>query len=807
MKNSLFLLIVISMLINFSVISHCQEKMADLKVSFNDKGISSIIHGGIELLDEKNYQPSTQFIRFPTADGKTEQLWAPAVKKQSFDADKKILSQEYEWGNITYSYKITDTEIKVQADIQNTTKKTISSMNIYPFKLLLPRNRQNLQGTRFTDGFGNITLLNYDQVNSAYYGTWIHEAPKDGKQLIPITMSLPEARIAKHPVVDNEKYFNTPGIQILPQGKITFNFSLVFGKTNSSIAELAPEYSKINTDSKQMALKWSDRRPIGTIFYCHSNTGWKTNPRGFNFGKADKNDITTPEGLKAFADALNAYGDGCLKNLKAMNAQGVIVWDLEGEEFWHPLSYIGDPRMLPQTAPEMDKLADEFLKKFTDAGIKIGVTIRPTEVYYREGQTPRFWHRDVKDPVELMSDKMAYAKKRWGATIFYLDSNVFGEGFDTKLPPASNVPWTMPLSMIQQLNERHPDCLVIPEWSTPDYYLFSAPYSSPNLRQLGTDPGLRVRYPDAFGVTAVNLQLMEDYWDIYLRNVQGGDVLLFPAWYTAPENTVVQLVYREADIRRQGLAGVLNKTEGDEVVRYYAATLLGKLESPESLSALIVMLDDPSPLVRKSALAALSKSKNLKDAALTDRLAAWLVKPSDTINGAMRPLVADVLGNIGEPAVPKLLEIMQGKSTQPLPYVYRALGITGTANEQVISLLLKPVEAAVGADSNQETVIKILGELKAKAAVPALINILKDNVRDHEFIRQQAVIALGKIGDKSAIEPLINEFKKGYSTVVVYSIEANIENALFALTGEKNMAGRNDWLKWWEKEKKLKIEN
>ncbi len=799
MKKNYFMVVLISAFIMLLVAGNCQEKAGDLKITFNDKGLSSIMHGDVELLDANKIMPSVQSVRFPAADGKTEQIWEPKPKKPTFDTEKKVLTQEFDWGIIETAYTVTDTQLYFKVIITNATQKTINGISFFPVRLLVPRMRQNLQGTRLNDGYGIVTLLNYDLTNAANYSSWPYDAPKDGKQLIPLTLSLPEARIAKHPVVDNEKYFNSPGLQILPQAKLTFNFSLAFGRENSSIAEIAPEYNNMVNKAKPMVLKWSDRRPIGTIFYCHSNTGWKTNPRGFNFAKADKNDVTTPEGLKAFAEALNAYGDACVKNLKAVGAQGVIVWDLEGEEFWHPLSYIGDPRMLPQTAPEMDKLADEFLKKFTDAGIKIGVTIRPTEVYFREGQTPRFWHRDVKDPVEMMSDKIAYAKKRWGVTIFYLDSNVFGEGFDTKLPPASNVPWTMPVAMIQMLNEKHPDCLIIPEWSNTDYFRFSAPYSSPNLRQLGTDPSVRDRWSSAFGVTAVNTQLIEDNWDAYLRNVQGGDVLLFPAWYPATENSLVQLLYREADIRRQGLDAVLKKSEGDEAVRYYTATLLGKLDTPESLAALLVMLDDPNTLVRKSALAALSQRKGLNSPAIIDHMATWLVKPGDATNAALRPLAADVLGHIGEPAVAKLLEIMQGKNNQALPYVYRALGATNTENADVIALLLKPVEVAVAADPNQETVIKLLGNLKAKAAVPALINILKDNIRDHEFIRQQAVIALGKIGDKSAIEPLINEFKKGYSTVVVYSIEASLETALFALTGEKNMAGRNDWLKWWEK--------
>lgn len=783
----------------------------DLQISFGEKGLASIKHFGVELLDPAHADPNVQVVRFPTADGNFEQLYAPPVTKQTYDVKARVLTQEYSWGTVAYAYAVHGARLDMTITATNTTQKTIGTLNIYPIKLLLPHCRQNRDGGVYVDDHGVIAVLNWEFTRGLGVGNWFYEPVQNGKQVIPLSLSIPEARVSHHPVVDNEKYFNDPGRPLAPGKSDTYKISLAFGQPGSSAAELAPDFQQAYAKALPMQLQWPDRRPIGTVFYAHPFQNWKTNPRGFNFGKGAQNDITTAEGLTAFKADLLQYGDNCIKILKTMNAQGAIVWDLEGEEFWHPLSYIGDPRMLPQVAPEMDKLADEFLKKFTDAGLKIGVTIRPTEVYYREGQTPRFWHRDVKDPVALMSEKIDYAKKRWGATIFYLDSNVFGEGFDTKLPPKNNVPWVMPSSMLQQLTASHPDCLVIPEWSSFSDYRFGAPYSSPNLRQLGTDANTRRIYPTAFRVVAVNSALLEECWDSYTQSVQGGDILLCYSWFMATENELVRLIYREAALRKQEMpTALLNANEQTvlaqarteaEVARYYAATQLGKLTSAASQQALVALLDDASPLVRKSALTALYRRADVNDPALVNKLGAWLVKPGDAINSALRPFVADLLGHIGDPAVAKLLEILQGNQPQAVPYAFRALSATGTANEQAVAFLMKPLAQEVGKDPNQELAIKVLGDLHVQAAVPALLKVLDDNVRNNEFIRQQAVIALGKIGDKTAIEPLVNHYNRGYSTVVVYSIEATLDTALAALTGEQHLVGKNDWQRWWAQQK------
>jgi len=280
----------------------------------------------------------------------------------------------------------------------------------------------------------------------------------------------------------------------------------------------------------------------------------------------------------------------------------------------------------------------------------------------------------------------------------------------------------------------------------------------------------------------------------------------------ASENELIRLIYREAAILKQGMPTTLAGADeasvtaqakaDDEAVRYYAAVRLGTWQSADSKQALLALLDDASPLVRKSALVALRGRTGLDNPAIIKRLGDWLVKPGDAVNSALRPFVADLLGHIGEPAVPKLLEILQASKSPAVAYAYRALGATGTSNTDAIAFLMRPLELEVGKDQNEELAIKVLGQLRVKTAVPALLKVLDDTVRDHEFIRQQAVIALGKIGDPAAIGPLVSHYSRGYSTVVVYSIEQTLDTALTALTGQQYLVGRNDWQKWWVRQGK-----
>jgi hypothetical protein len=132
-----------------------------------------------------------------------------------------------------------------------------------------------------------------------------------------------------------------------------------------------------------------------------------------------------------------------------MNSQGVIVWDIEGDEnkqptgqIWesgtmkepaHPeyATFVGDPRLTGSDgiAPEMayvdtsgTSTADEFFKKFRNAGLSLGVTIRPQRFIktgtLNSGTSGTQQYLPVSQVETDMIDKISYAIQHFGASIF-----------------------------------------------------------------------------------------------------------------------------------------------------------------------------------------------------------------------------------------------------------------------------------------------------------------------------------------------------------------------------------------------------
>jgi hypothetical protein len=271
-------------------------------------------------------------------------------------------------------------------------------------------------------------------------------------------------------------------------------------------------------------LAWPDRRPIGALFLSdHTHTS-ATNPRGwFNEPRLD---VRGPEGIVRFRQALLAYADRSIAILRRTGAQGMIVWDLEGQEFPHKTTYIGDPRLLSRLAPEADAAADDFFRRFRDAGLRVGVTVRPQELLLDTAGNAR--QRDIADYDRILLEKIDYARVRWGATLFYIDSN-------------GGPLWQAEVVRLRRLARRRPDVLLIPEHHDALYYAFSAPYSSMQKGAGPTTRLIRFLFPNSFQVLA----LPDTGGAAGIRAAYGnGDVLLFPAWYNAPATRLVERLPR-----------------------------------------------------------------------------------------------------------------------------------------------------------------------------------------------------------------------------------------------------------------------
>jgi hypothetical protein len=272
--------------------------------------------------------------------------------------------------------------------------------------------------------------------------------------------------------------------------------------------------------------RWPDRRPIGVLFLASDFHASATNPRGwFNDSKLD---VTGPGGPERFHQALQAYTDRSLEILKRTDAQGVIVWDLEGEEYPHKTTFIGDPRLVDRLAPEMAAVADEFFARLRNAGLKVGLTIRPQQLILDDG-LPR--QSQVLNIKRLLLEKIDYARTRWGATIFYIDSN-------------GGIRRPDELWQLCSLAKARPDVLLIPEHHYLPYSAFSAPYVSLRKGDPPTTASWAQKcFPQSF--QALDISDGADDWAGIAAARLKGDLLLFRAWIWSPECQLLENIAHE----------------------------------------------------------------------------------------------------------------------------------------------------------------------------------------------------------------------------------------------------------------------
>jgi hypothetical protein len=231
-----------------------------------------------------------------------------------------------------------------------------------------------------------------------------------------------------------------------------------------------------------------------------------------------------------------ASADQTISILRDMNAQGMVLWDVEGEEFKHAITYIGDPRLLPSLAPEMDEFADAYFAKFRDAGFRVGLCVRPQVFTKTSGRTPE--QRETVDPAKILIDKIAYARKRWDATLFYIDSN-----------GAPNSP--LDPDVFRKVVEQFPDVLLIPEHANLQYYAYSAPLRYLSRGTAVTPNQVRSVYPKAFSLINTTDGPIDDRYADLVSAVSHGDVLLYRAWYKDPANAKLKLIYEAAQASSQ----------------------------------------------------------------------------------------------------------------------------------------------------------------------------------------------------------------------------------------------------------------
>lgn len=366
---------------------------------------------------------------------------------------------------------------------------------------------------------------------------------------------------------------------IAPGATKKFTMFLRFGGASATTVTLAPEAFESFRNSFPYLVNWQDRRPIARLFISEGTKTSATNPRGYLW-----DDTLDAFNQTTFDQRVLAWADNAVSVMRGLNPkpQGMMLWDLEGQEFYHYFTYVGYPNKLPEISPEMDAVADRFFKKFTDAGFKVGMTLRPMQflsgttlpatckynatkidlgdvfiktnaTYPNRGFTctaTNTWTQvapkhpyfqtvldEDQDIYQSMKSKIAYAKNRWGATIFYVDSTVYSQGAPVNF------------NIFRQLQLDFPDVLLFPENENHFYWGSSAPYNQANMGVYETWQSVKYMYPQAFSMIqpfdGPNFNDATTY-NRFLDSVKDGNILYYNGWFADSANLNVERVYRDA---------------------------------------------------------------------------------------------------------------------------------------------------------------------------------------------------------------------------------------------------------------------
>lgn len=547
---------------------------SDLEVSFGEQGLERLTYHGVVLEDVKQ-SPSDAFhiwhMKTTDLQGKVlssgQYGWGESNNGKHWDRAEQTWTYSFSWGSIRFHFKQDGDTLDMIVTETNSAESGVifDGASIFPLALHFPELPAGFKEASYSQIADNITapsvtVADYDRGAVAavvpdgsrplYSGFQPSGAPNAYAPLISGTP--PDGLAAFRPHIDRS---------LKPGQTETFTVSLRFApdakQIDPRISDVYANWSK----AWPARLKWTDRRPIGTIYLASAPsekeagaTDPTRNPRRFfvSSGGADL-DVRTPDGLARFQTRVLRYAAEAAHNLDRLHAQGAITWDIEGEQHPHATSYVCSPDQIAETAPEMEsivadasspykgmKLDDAYFKTLRDAGQRVGVCIRPQHFTARADGTAEQVTLPNSEVVSELIRKMRYAHDRWGATLFYLDSTVQADG------------GTLNPQIVQQAAAALPDSLLIPEESTPRYYAYTAPFLTFLFHtDLGTDPVIHRYYRDAFSVNLINdvdPSKLASYKAQLTDSVRHGDILMVHADYWHPNNDTVLAIYRDAAV-------------------------------------------------------------------------------------------------------------------------------------------------------------------------------------------------------------------------------------------------------------------
>jgi hypothetical protein len=524
--------------LNFVVGAHGLDSL-----SYNGQSLLRSAQGG-DLQPWRSIFREVLDVLFPPA---SSPIPAPAKRADTVDLS-------YPWGRVSCTYSREGEKITMRIEVSNASAKKIDEFSLRLMELTFPRvpDGGTLEAGMFGFGFKGPEWPLFQ------YPASIPTAA-DPKFVVPIVLmdyrtgALNFCSDDLESSVDVPCWTDSPAKtryplvvtcrDIKPRASKTFNVSLRFGPGGASVHDLSGDVLEGYASKYPFQVNWKDRRPIGAIFLAGTQINVASNPRRWIMNSGEL-DVSNDKGKSAFRAALLKLADNSVQILKDTGAQGMITWDPEGEEF-PGATYYGDPPLVPTLAPEMEfkndgreSLIDEYFGKFRAAGLRVGVCIRPQQIVMLGGK-PVQQLVDDEHALQILRDKIAYAKQRWGCTLFYVDSTYYvdlGAPIGRSLYP----------DVFKTVAQTYPDILLIPENEAMRYFAYSAPLNSYMHHRITSTPaGARMVYPKAFSVLMAPDGDQPDDHAALLNAVRHGDILLFNCWYPSPGTERIKKLYQE----------------------------------------------------------------------------------------------------------------------------------------------------------------------------------------------------------------------------------------------------------------------
>ena len=421
---------------------------AGLQVTYGSNGIQTLTYNGVTLENLALYPGDAFHIWHMQSTGVNgtamsggQYGWGENNEGRTWNPSTRTFTYTFCWGTISTEFLQSGNDLNITVTTSNKAGSGIifDGATIYPMNLhfpTLPAGFTNTSDNQFADntsgpgvtvanyGLGQVTAVDPNATRPLYSG--FQPTGTGFAYTTILSGTSPDSLAAYLP------HNNRP---VNPGETDTYTVSLRFTAAGTPTSAIAADAYSSWAATYPPVLRWSDRRAIGTVYLAsspdggdgNSNSpgGYPTNPR--RWWNDPTVNITTAAGLKAFQARMLAQAEQNVTDVRNMNAQGAITWDIEGEQYPQTTSYVCSPDQIATVAPEMEsvvnvagsryngmKLDDAYFKIMTSAGIRVGVCVRPQQFTLNSnGTASQNFLADSAVSQELIG-KMQYAYKRWG---------------------------------------------------------------------------------------------------------------------------------------------------------------------------------------------------------------------------------------------------------------------------------------------------------------------------------------------------------------------------------------------------------